>query len=349
MGTKKSFLFGMLSILAIASCSNDEGNVPTQGNYNQTVPVSGLIDGHQYVDLGLSVNWATCNIGASKPNEYGNYYPFYYWGKQSAQTKPQKICGTIWDRASHLWGTNWRLPSYDEIKELANCEWTTTTLNGTKGVKVVGPNGNFIFLPFNGNGYAENGISDYNLEGPYETAYSGVGEYVGIWSGEKITKEKFAIDFGWNGPSSYMYIAYPIGMKSKFNYSVDAGSLFAIRPVSKFGKDNSNNNDNTEGSIGGTTTYEKPDIIYNSCTPYQTKLKVVYQIYNKEKTNVTSAKVYYGTTSNPTKSVKASVTTAQIIANISGLKKGTTYYVKCTATGKGGTTTTEVTKLMTQY
>lgn len=106
---------------------------------------------------------------------------------------------------------------------------------------------------------------------------------------------------------------------------------------------------NSGGNSAGSSNYEKPDIIYNSCTPYQTKLKVVYQIYNKEKTNVTSAKVYYGTTSKPTQSVSASVTSAQIIANISGLKKGTTYYVKCTATGKGGTTTTEVTKLMTQY
>lgn len=347
MKTKNKILFGMLSLLTIVSCGNDDGNSPTKGNNNLNIPVSGVIDGHQYVDLGLSVNWATCNIGASKPYENGSYYPFYYWGKQSAKSAPQKIYGSIWDRAKHLWGTNWRLPSYDEIKELANCEWSTITLNGTKGAKVVGPNGNFIFLPFSGHGYAED-ISEFNYEGPYEKTCFGIGESVEIWSGEKISEEKFATDYGWNGPSSYMYLKYPIGMKTKYGSTISASSLFAIRPVSKFGKNNSNDNGNTGGNMGGTTTYEKPDIIYNSCTPYQTKLKVVYQIYNKNKTNVTSAKVYYGTTSNPTQSVTASVTSAQIIANISGLKKGTTYYVKCTATGKGGTTTTEVTKLMTQ-
>lgn len=50
-----------------------------------------------------------------------------------------------------------------------------------------------------------------------------------------------------------------------------------------------------------TIRYEKPDIGFNDFTAYQTKLKVVYKIYNKDKAKVTSAKVYYGTSSNPIK------------------------------------------------
>ncbi len=109
---------------------------------------------------------------------------------------------------------------------------------------------------------------------------------------------------------------------------------------------------NTEGdsdSGNGSSSYEKPDIAFNDFTAYQTKLKVVYKIYNKDKAKVTSAKVYYGTSSKPTKSVSGSIAGALITANITGLKKGTTYYVKCVATGKGGTTTTETTKVITNY
>ena len=132
---------------------------------------------------------------------------------------------------------------------------------------------------------------------------------------------------------------------------------WAVRPVTKYGatgKDNDNNN-NGDNNVGGSsdggnsTSYEKPDIAFNDFTAYQTKLKVVYKIYNKDKAKVTSAKVYYGTSSNPTKSVSATVSGVLITANISGLKKGTTYYVKCVATGKGGTTTTGTTKVITNY
>ena len=111
----------------------------------------------------------------------------------------------------------------------------------------------------------------------------------------------------------------------------------------------STNTGGDNGFGGGSTSYEKPDIGFNDFTAYQTKLKVVYEIYNKDEAKVTSAKVYYGTSSNPTKSISATVAGVLITANISGLKKGTTYYVKCVATGKGGTTTTKTTKVITNY
>lgn len=128
----------------------------------------------EYVDLGLSVKWATYNVGASKPEEYGNYYAWgeteskttYVWDSYkwcaSSGTDLTKYCreasyGTIdnrnaldWvdDVANAEWGTNWRMPTYGELDELrARCDWTWVTLNGVKGFEVTGPNGNSIFLP----------------------------------------------------------------------------------------------------------------------------------------------------------------------------------------------------------
>lgn len=123
-------------------------------------------------------------------------------------------------------------------------------------------------------------------------------------------------------------------------------------PTHNFKPDSSGSSGGSTGGDstgGGSTSYEKPDVSFNDFTAYQTKLKVVYKIYNKDKAKVTSAKVYYGTSSNPTKSVSATVSGVLITANISGLTKGTTYYVKCVATGKGGTTTTGTTKVRTNY
>lgn len=132
------------------------------------------------------------------------------------------------------------------------------------------------------------------------------------------------------------YVFYTFGQKPSSDSNNSSGG--------------SNNGGSTSGgSTGGSTSYEKPDIAFNDFTAYQTKLKVVYKIYNKDEAKVTSAKVYYGTSSNPTKSVTATVAGVLITANISGLTKGTTYYVKCVATGKGGTTTTGTTKVITNY
>ena len=132
------------------------------------------------------------------------------------------------------------------------------------------------------------------------------------------------------------YVYYTFGQKPSSGTNNGGGS-------------SNNGGDTSGGSTGGSTSYEKPDIAFNDFTAYQTKLKVVYKIYNKDKAKVTSAKVYYGTSSNPTNSVTATVAGVLITANISGLTKGTTYYVKCVATGKGGTTTTSTTKVITNY
>ena len=122
----------------------------------------------EYVDLGLSVKWATFNIGASALEEYGDYFAWgetepkaeyswenYKWcdGTASNMIKYNKTDGLttldLDDDVAHVnWGGNWRMPTDAEFTELREkCTWTWTTQNGVNGYKVVGPNGNFIFLP----------------------------------------------------------------------------------------------------------------------------------------------------------------------------------------------------------
>ena len=120
----------------------------------------------EYVDLGLSVKWATFNVGASKPEDYGDYFAWgetepkdkyswatYKWGTSSKLTKYNTTDGkTILDPeddAAYVnWGGNWRMPSKEEVNELTQqCSWIWTTHNNVNGYKVTGSNGNSIFLP----------------------------------------------------------------------------------------------------------------------------------------------------------------------------------------------------------
>lgn len=133
-------------------------------------------DGYEYVDLGLpsGLKWAAYNVGATKPEEYGGCYAWgeieeksnyswatYKWCNGSERTMT-KYCTDSWsgtvdnkttldleDDVAHVkWGGDWRMPTTDEQRELLNnCDLEWTTLNGVKGYKVIGPNGNTIFLP----------------------------------------------------------------------------------------------------------------------------------------------------------------------------------------------------------
>ena len=142
------------------------------------------------VDLGLSVYWAECNLGASTPEDYGDYYAWgetepyyssldpltwkdgktgynwisYKWcnGSNTTLTKynTNSLYGTVdnktaldlEDDVAHVkLGGNWRMPTEAEWTELKNkCIWIWTTQNGVNGRKVTGPNGNSIFLPATG-------------------------------------------------------------------------------------------------------------------------------------------------------------------------------------------------------
>ena len=117
-------------------------------------------NGHEYVDLGLpsGLKWATCNVGASQPHGYGNYYA---WGETTTKASYTEgnsltygrdlgdISGNVnYDAARANWGSNWRMPTKAEMEELRdNCTWTWITQGNVNGMRVTGPNGNSIFLP----------------------------------------------------------------------------------------------------------------------------------------------------------------------------------------------------------
>ena len=154
------------------------------------IPPANSENGHEYVDLGLSVKWATCNVGATKPEEYGDYFAWgevepkevydwstYKWGNSNeTQTKyctdsnygtvdNKTVLESADDAATANWGGAWRMPTYEELDELlTKCTWIVATMNGVDGCKVIGPNGNSIFLP--SAGYRQGGSSG-GREGTY--------------------------------------------------------------------------------------------------------------------------------------------------------------------------------------
>lgn len=136
-----------------------------------------VIQGHECVDLGLSVKWATCNVGADSPEDYGDYFAWgetttksdydwdtYKWCKGTYDTMTKyctvrdygkwdgkEVLTTSDDAATVKWGSKWRMPTKEELEELEEkCTFTLSTPNGVSGCKVTGPNGNSIFLPFAG-------------------------------------------------------------------------------------------------------------------------------------------------------------------------------------------------------
>ena len=175
-----------------------------------------MINGHDYVDLGLSVKWATCNVGANAPHKYGNYYA---WGETETKSEytsdnsrtydknMSDISGNAtYDVARSNWGGSWRLPTKAEMEELKDkCTWTWTSQSGVKGYKVTGPNGNSIFLPAAGFSY---GSSRYS-----------VGEGGFYWSStpdESVASNACVLHFyggghdeGW-GLRNYGYTVRPV-------------------------------------------------------------------------------------------------------------------------------------------
>lgn len=119
---------------------------------------TGVHNGYDYVDIGLSVRWATCNVGARSPDVYGSYFA---WGETSAKTDfgsitqnrirtdiGTNISGSVYDAAHTNWGGNWRMPTKNEVQELIdNCKWKHVKYNGTDGFCITGPNGRSIFIP----------------------------------------------------------------------------------------------------------------------------------------------------------------------------------------------------------
>ena len=194
--------------------------------------VNGFINGHEWVDLGLSVKWATCNVGASNPGDYGGYYA---WGETSTKSNyiwsncfdcldnegerwgVYKIGGLTCikpssghDTARETWGNSWRLPSVSECDELCNrCVWSWVSRNGHDGYLVTGPNGNCIFLPA-----ADCIIGKDNGE---------PGKYGNYWTNSLTPGE--------SGCAQYLYICRDCSTKAYICGNGGRRDGFSVRPV----------------------------------------------------------------------------------------------------------------------
>lgn len=166
------------------------------------------------IDLGLSVKWASWNVGASSVEEYGGLYG---WGDPTGTATGNgpgvsaggEISGTEYDIAQAKWGDSWRMPTKDEMEELVSkCTRVSATRNGISGVDITGPNGNTIFLP---NGGSRNGttIENQGLSSMY-------------WSGSGAL-----FSYGYTDKAYYM----TAGSRVDAYY---CSSGYSVRPVSDF-------------------------------------------------------------------------------------------------------------------
>ena len=179
---------------------------------------------HVAVDLGLpsGTKWATCNVGASKPEEYGGYYAwgeteekevysqdaYMYYKNGEYVNLGSDISGTKYDVAHVKWGGNWCMPTKDDIKELLdNCTSEWTTLNGVNGRKFTSNiNGNSIFLPAAG----------YRWLG--DLGYAGENGY--YWSSTQNP------DYSDGAYYLYFYLG-----NARWRYYLDRFSGQSVRPV----------------------------------------------------------------------------------------------------------------------
>ena len=181
---------------------------------------SNMANGHEYVDLGLpsGLKWATCNVGANKPEDYGDYFA---WGETSTKAEYNSDNGPTYglskselqsqgyidsegnitsqyDTARAKWGGKWRIPTKAELQELCDkCTWTWMSQNGVKGYKVTGPNGNGIFLPAAG----------YRLGASLDNA----GYRGGYWSsspGDSVDDFAYYLNFGSDDHGVYFVSRY---------------------------------------------------------------------------------------------------------------------------------------------
>lgn len=165
--------------------------------------VSPIVEDCEYVDLGLSVKWATCNLGAKKVSDVGDYFA---WAEvETKHSFTDKNCTTLdieigdfkgnpeYDAATYALGEGWRMPTHEECEELSlNCLWEWTEINGKGGFKITGPSGKAIFLPAGGYKYGSF-VSEDNINGYYWTStpdHTGValclsfmvGDWCGGWA-----------------------------------------------------------------------------------------------------------------------------------------------------------------------
>lgn len=283
------------------------------GFYQPVYSQDNIENGHEWVDLGLSVKWATCNVGASAPEQYGNYYA---WGETKPkdeytesnsvtyQQQMSDIAGNPqYDAATANWGEGWKMPTRTQMEELSSrCTWEWIKQNGVRGYKVTGPNGNSIFFPA-----------------------------AGLWSKTSFTDGSCDYTYYWSSsPNSSIsnltqYLQFDSG-----SHDVSAGKIHrfygcSVRPVREW-KDG-----------------ETPSV---AVSVNSTDITAVVNTYvSSPISEITARGFYWGTNPNPTEAdnnVVLENTTGSIAKVITNLTPNTTYYVKAYAANSSGTSYSEV-------
>ena len=274
-----------------------------------------VVNGHEYVDLALpsGLKWATCNVGASKPEACGSYFA---WG----ETKPKDeytsgnnltygkeiddISGNVqYDVAAANWGEGWRMPTKDEMQELIDyCDWEWTKQNNVKGYKVTGVNGNSIFIP-------ETGYCDGS------TFKSGSCGYSAYWNSSPYN----------NNSSNCRLIFSSSSLHVDYYYRYCG---YSIRPVIE--------------------VVEKPTV--SASVEHYTDLTAIIKTFVSSSAEITERGFYWGTNPEPAETDNKVVLengVGYITKALLDLTPNTTYYIKSYATNSEGTSYSEVVSFTT--
>ena len=215
------------------------------------------------VDLGLSVKWAACNLGAKAPEEYGSYFEWGATTENKAMTYYDKnkttgsynsrftdlgneISGTQYDAARVQLGNPWRMPTKDEMQELLDkCTNKYLKYKGTEGVLFIAANGNCIFLPATGKkviSYSDNAgkkVISYSDNAKITQEDTGVnGNY---WSGTiyetlvgPAVSKSYTLHFSiYEGVYNAFYNRVMMVSNSFLSEGLRASHFLSIRPVTE--------------------------------------------------------------------------------------------------------------------
>ena len=276
-----------------------------------------VVQDHEYVDMGGSIYWAIYNIGATKPEEYGDYYA---WGEITTKNEyTVENCtyynqyladfsgDPTYDAAAANWGGDWRMPTRSEMEYIANaanCKWTWDNQKCGYVVESKVTN-NKLFFPAAGV-WSESGLLATTTDGYYHTTTPGSNLYNDV------------------------YLMFHNRERSVTDCYRHYGT--SIRPVKS----------KNAGGGGGDVVVTTPTVVTNDASNVgATSATCGGRVNSDGNDAITERGIYYGEFPNPetagTKMVHANKGTGLFSFNLTGLNPETTYYVKAYATNSKGT------------